>query len=94
MTDTTITPALTRKQWDATDPASVGPRRMLDGATALFGTDGLHPLAALCLHGQPFGFTQEDVDACRSADDEEWAKWQPQLAALAEKIAALLPPAA
>lgn len=59
--------------------------------------------AALCLHGQPFGFTWEDVDRLRefARDDEandrvgdqcfgqEFQRWARELA---DRIAALLPP--
>ena len=104
MTMTIITPALTPKQWDANDPASVGPRRTLDSATALFGADCLHPLAALCLHGQPFGVTQEDVSLVRFAGaaltrfgNLLGAGPPPEIERfeqLAAKLAALLPPPA
>lgn len=59
-----------------------------------------HALAAALLHGQPFGFTWDDVDAIRgeamtwenrivTPDDE---KPEPFLTNLADRIAALLPP--
>lgn len=61
-----------------------------------------HPLAALCLHGQPFGFTWEDVDAMEAVYRRVIASPEPfgeQLAAaiervhdLADRLAALLPP--
>ena len=67
-----------------------------------------HALAALCLYGQPFGFTQEDVDALLSNlhDDDCGALWAlydhectchrsptiARLQSLAARIAALLPP--
>ena len=61
-------------------------------------TEARHALAALCLHGQPFGFTREDVDLCAVASMEaedgdcpaEAARWQ----SLADRIASLLPPEA
>lgn len=55
-----------------------------------------HAAAALCLHGQPFGFTWKDVDALRWAlefvmppdgDDRSLA-----LRSLADRVGALLPP--
>lgn len=55
-----------------------------------------HKLAALCLHGQPFGFTREDVAVLREfrqasvyevSDDEKDACDD-----LADRIEALLPP--
>jgi hypothetical protein len=70
--------------------------------------DARHALAALALHGQPFGFTWDDVDRLRrrAADAEaahdnpespmrgEWAVYEEMLAfaGLADRIAALLPP--
>lgn len=64
-----------------------------------------HALAALCLHGQTFGFTWADVDLLKSAEDEAlgWAEiegaWEREhteeamaFALLAKRIAALLPP--
>lgn len=55
-----------------------------------------HCLAALCLHGQPYGFTWADVELIRyalglvhGAGDWEDAK---VLDSLADRIAALLPP--
>ncbi len=65
------------------------------------GGDDLHPLAALSLHDQPFGFTHADVDLLRRAtvifrvgdmetmqDERDTAR----LRELADRIAALLPP--
>lgn len=59
-----------------------------------------HALAALALHGQPFGFTWEDVDELRSGAelDEDNASghlagpFTSPLRAIADRIAALLPP--
>lgn len=52
-----------------------------------------HALAALCLHGQPFGFTQEDVELLRrSAENELSGGTAERLSGLADRIAALLPP--
>ncbi|NUO63468.1 MAG: hypothetical protein HOQ34_07855 [Gemmatimonadaceae bacterium] len=51
--------------------------------------------AAICLAGQPFGFTWEDVDLLqRLADGEEHlAYWHAgKFAEIAARIAALLPP--
>jgi hypothetical protein len=55
-----------------------------------------HALAALALHGQPFGFTHADVNLLLDEmgmligdiDEEERARW----VSLAERIEALLPP--
>lgn len=57
-----------------------------------------HALAALALHGQPFGFTREDIELLRAAVIlERWeavpdADEMEKLRALAARIAALLPP--
>lgn len=58
-----------------------------------------HALAALALHGQPFGFTWEDVDALRrcadaieGADGGYFDAGSEDLRAVADRIAALLPP--
>lgn len=50
---------------------------------------GRHAIAVLALHGQPFGFSREDVALLR-----KWhgLKGIPAFADLAERIAALLPP--
>ena len=47
-----------------------------------------HALAAKCLHGQPFGFTREDVDNL----DATMGPASPALHELARRIEALLPP--
>ena len=57
-----------------------------------------HALAALALHGQPFGFTRNDVEALRAilpAPGETWHDAygrREELASLADRIEALLPP--
>jgi hypothetical protein len=55
-----------------------------------------HALAALALHGQPFGFTREDVALLRDEAESEWnGDEMPtgrRLLALAARIEALLPP--
>lgn len=59
-----------------------------------------HGLAALALHGQPFGFTWEDVVALREEVRGEWEGpggtilGEPghRLLSIAARIAALLPP--
>lgn len=72
-------------------------------ATQVF--DELFPaLAAYALHGQSFGFTREDVDRLRGwridtetgdriyRDEPSSIRWQEFADALADRIAALLPP--
>ncbi len=56
----------------------------------------LPALAALCLHGQPFGFTREDVIVLRAMQDrinfEALDRGIPSVKDLADRIEALLPP--
>lgn len=52
----------------------------------------LHALAALCLYGQPFGFTREDLKALMWAIDDSGDLLAAKLRSLADRIAALLPP--
>jgi hypothetical protein len=63
-----------------------------------------HALAALCLHGQSFGFTHKELAALRKLDDTDRAyvfldrddgsdeSGEPFIASALAKIAALLPP--
>lgn len=60
-----------------------------------------HPVAALALHGQPFGFTWKDVDLLRDADlHVDWPdgvvadRTRVAIDGLADRIAAMLPPRA
>lgn len=71
------------------------------GPDCVIPAGALHALAALALHGQPFGFTWEDVDLLRRAaedagvglyGEEERAEAGRDFSALAARIAALLPP--
>jgi hypothetical protein len=78
----------------------------LDTKTGIGGADNIqrpHALAALCLYGQPFGFTHEDVaalwdlhgmalNAIDERGDLEDASVPPRAAAAIAKIEALLPP--
>jgi hypothetical protein len=93
---TEIVPALTPEEWTEA-------RKVLEGGTSLdvtawlsFGPDAnltrrqQHATASLCLYGQPYGFTQEDVELVLYGDDgpEDMAARR----ILAAKLAALLPP--
>ena len=58
-----------------------------------------HALAALCLHGQRYGFSWADVDAlhiaadaCEDACTSSGAQWATAALSIANRIAALLPP--
>lgn len=76
----TVTPALTPEEWAAKGISApwwslgIGHRGKIGfGATDAGGdmtTQQRHGVAALCLYGQPFGFTHEDVDALRTLADE------------------------
>lgn len=94
-----IKPALTPEEW--ADKSAVRPWGIFDNVIdeASFrdlGPEGKHAAAALCLHGQPYGFTWEDVVLLMAEvstltgyiDEEEDAHWR----SLADRIAALLPP--
>lgn len=94
-----IKPALTAEEWAQNAKTDHGDGiRLLSDAEVRIGTrevfaatKELHALAALALHGQPFGFTWNDVDIidiAAACDYEGSAK----LCALRDRIAALLPP--
>lgn len=100
-----IEPALTPEEWadEKMWNASPDPEMIGHGEE---GPKGLHRIAARALHGQPFGFTRDDVDRLRKAhpftmtfpDGTEVAGVQldwvtaEQVADLADRIEALLPP--
>jgi len=73
----------------------------MEAMEAIVNSAAHHPLAALALHEQPFGFTRDDVKLLRgpaysallevARDGEESALAEDALA-LASRIAALLPP--
>lgn len=96
-----IKPALTPEGWAEADRC--GLPFVSDGASVAVGLtdddgDSLHATAALALHGQPFGFTWEDVDALHLELAEEWSgdtgeafPHVARLRSLADRIAALLP---
>lgn len=95
-------PALTSEQWMA--PTALDPRR---AEWVIREPMNRHALAARALHGQPFGFTWEDVEVLRIAARHEYNEarrgmgdtYDPLLAhgarrieSIADRIAALLPP--
>lgn len=91
-----ISPALTPEEWAKQRPFLY--------VTA----EKRHEVAAVCLHGQPFGFTREDVAFLRTMAREFSLQhaiincsclickrnraWGPEATALAARIEALLPP--
>lgn len=88
----------------ATDPRWL--QEVIDGYMSMYADEPAHhKTAAVALHGQPFGFTWADVDmlreevepcGCRqtasAAEDAEVMCVFRALEALADRIAALLPP--
>lgn len=122
MTDVgTITPALMPQEWtgcavergDELAYLQTGNELVIrnkdDSGTWDYGTAGpamLHAVAALCLVGQPFGFTRDDVGALNEAINEfrvkgiapidphsaEFRETAEALQSIADRIAALLPP--
>lgn len=100
-----IKPAMPPEEWKAQlNRSSEDRRRVLLHAKDEADADGyltIHGLAALALHGQPFGFTWEDVDALRwaagfavgtSVTTDYTREKSARLSYLADRIAALLPP--
>lgn len=71
-----IKPALSPEEWGAVPDLFVE-----------VGCPERHAFAARALHGQPFGFTWEDVDTLRESPPDESL-----LDAIADRVAALLPP--
>lgn len=68
-------------------------RTPLGSTSFTVGGDDRHKVAALCLHGQPFGFTREDVNLLNAVLTRGPDLGEPErIAALAARIAALLPP--
>lgn len=80
-----VTPALTREGWaKCLEYPLVFEKRTIPR----------HALAALCLHGQPFGFSREDVRLVEfiAEFDPQDHPDVPKLRSLAARISALLPP--
>lgn len=92
-------PALTREEWEAHENL-LGRRLPIEwepGSVKYLEHEFRHAIAALCLYGQPFGFTREDVELLRElANDEESPLWPgrygDEFNNLADRIEALLPP--
>lgn len=107
-----IKPALTAEQWAEVVAAPRGvvvPMLFPDGSRDIDFADipshSRHFLAALCLHGQPFGFTREMVKALEAVlqyaeqyAQEDWKYPNKESGDIAlaratlDRIAALLPP--
>lgn len=93
MADETIAAALTPEEWaryqsygDLTLPLNTAIGCLKGGELTR------HGLAAVCLHEQPFGFTQDDVDTLERLSWEMARGDGNALASISERIAALLPP--
>lgn len=82
-----IAPAIAPQEW----AIYLGMPKLVD---RLLPIGQRHGVAALALHGQPFGFTWEDVDYIRMATTPpgDWRRQDDTLMRIAAKIAALLPP--
>jgi hypothetical protein len=90
-----ITPALTPEQWWLARGAkeiSLGEEWLHVGNALIDPRLDRHALAALALHGQPFGFTHEDVDELREAYEADPLLVGRDVLDIADRIAALLPP--
>ena len=104
-----IKPALTAEEWaEITDPEIHSREKMLYEISYLWGRPRPHAVAALCLDGQPFGFTREMLAALqrtitdahvmhgdRVTDADERCECEAQLDladAVADCVEALLPP--
>lgn len=90
---------------DGKEPYGYGYAELQDGSFVAGEPGGGHSagvftsrrraIAALCLHGQPFGFTQEDVKGLRNIAEaiaEDFEPPDPFLLSIANRIVALLPP--
>ena len=82
---------------DMTDPLNGDWLWVFDGSWSVtLPTESRHAIAALALHGQPFGFTREDVTILLSeAEQNELDGFEDVgviLRSLAARIEALLPP--
>lgn len=109
MSENEIKPAMSPEEWKQGETGDGQvfrtPRSWVSDPDALWVSDeshgstrvkDRHATAALCLHGQPFGFTWEDVsllrDEAASAADRDMGGMYRALNNLADRIAALLPP--
>ena len=97
-------PALTAEEWAEFDNGEAYVRETesefrtplgfrFDAGSASENIEDPHGVAALCLYGQPFGFTMEDVEALRyEAEYATNGSQAVRLFGLADRIEALLPP--
>lgn len=95
-----IKPALTASEWtqhlsgnsgDVDDAVEWASRKVAE--TIMSSGPNRHALAALCLYGQPFGFTREDIEMLRGIGrGGDYGDWGGLFESLTQRIAALLPP--
>ena len=75
---------------------TTGNAYVFDGSWAVsLDADVRHPLAAVCLYKQPYGFTWRDVDLIRALATwlpPEWRESEASFRSIADRIEALLPP--
>ena len=85
-----IKPALTPEEWAEVTASSYPGHQHIYGAP----DDEPYRMAALCLYGQEFGFTVEDVEGLRIMMQREGPRvhMYGSVATLADRIEALLPP--
>lgn len=84
-----LTPPGTFRGWRG---KGCGVRRGFSGDWPSASGEELHGIAALALHGQPFGFRWEDVSLLLDMADGFEREDPVRLRDLADRIAALLPP--
>jgi len=106
-----IKPALTAKGWEEFLVSSAWAQERVEGEVFVVASDcggqpfaedvelDAHETAAKCLHGQPFGFTWEDVFALRGValliqytNSGKHSEEERLIVGLSDRIAALLPP--
>ena len=91
-----VTPALSAEKWS--ERMRVVPQgetvRDVDSLFQFTTTQEQHRIAAIALYEQHFGFTREQLGVLRllAEDKELRGEWRQALRAVADRIAALLPP--
>ena len=85
-----ISPALTAEEWASFPNWPDAEHVVLEPLYY----PSLHGIAAANLHGQPFGFTREDVEVLTDAVGSVYSSMEgsAKLLSLADRIEALLPP--
>jgi hypothetical protein len=88
-----VSPALSEAEWSIVQQFTTFPIRGI-GPMAICHIDDPHAVAAIALHGQPFGFTSQHVAFLRWLADSVLRTDETRHACrvLADRIQALLPP--